>query len=135
MGIIRRSVKRTAFNLEEKLTAADKYLPGLVPKSVFVESDYNYATVGYTIETDNDLNNQTLIVRVTDIKKPKGMVIQIPGKATGLAFSYKVGKASSGISYDSAKKLLTIPKGTTIEVILKDNYTIVGAEDLYELTL
>lgn len=135
MGLTLRLSKITAFKLEEKVTPVDKYLPGLVPKSVFVESDYNYATVGYTVETDNSLNNQTLIVKVVDVKKPKGNVIQIPGKATGLAFSYKVGNASSGVSYDSAKRLVTLPKGITLDIILKDAHTMVGAEDLYELTL
>lgn len=132
MGIKLKSIKVTAFKLEEKVTAADKYFPGLVPPTVIIESNNNYATAGYTIETDNFLNSQTLIVKVTDVKKPTGTVIQMPGKAKGIAFFYKKGK---NLDYDSSKMLLTVPKGTTLDVILKDVHILVGAEDLYELTL
>lgn len=132
MALALKSYKNTAFRLEEKIELTTRYFPGLLPQLVSIESDYNYPTIGYTIETSNYLNNRALIIKVVDVKNPQSGILPMPGKATGTVFQYANG--STNIDYDTIRKLLSGPKGTTIDIILKDEHTNKGAEDTYELS-
>lgn len=134
MALALKSFKNTAFKLEEKIELTNQYFPGLLPQPILIESDGNYPTIGYIVETDTHLNNQALIVKVIDIKNPPSGLLNIPGKAKGAAFQYLSGQGIYTINYDSIRKLLNGPKGTSIDVILKDEHTNKGSEDVYELT-
>jgi len=59
---------------------------------------------------------------------------QKPSKATGIAFKYLERPGAYGINYDSMMKILNGSKGSTLEIILKDEHTHKGTEDIYEIT-
>lgn len=134
MALALKSIKNTAFKLEEKVELTNRYFPGLLPQPILIESDINYPTIGYVIDTDTHLNNKALIVRVIDIKNPPSGMLNMPGKAKGSVFQYLSGQGIYTLDYDSIRRLLNGPKGTSIDVILKDEHTNKGAEDIYELT-
>lgn len=134
MALALKSLKNTAFKLEEIIELTNQYFPGILPQHVVIESDANYSSIGYVVEIDNYLNNRSLIIKVIDVTKPSTGMLQIPGKAKNTAFQYMNGQ-SYGLNYDSIRKLLSGPKGTIIDIVLKDEHTNKGTEDVYELSL
>lgn len=123
MKIIPVSWKRTAFSLEKSL----------LDDKILIYSDKNYETAGYKIKFDGNLNCYTLEIIVRSITSPCGPAFKNDAPASTYLFSTYI--QSSKLYYDPKNKLIRGPKGTVIQVILRDNCQNKGGTDIYDLVL
>lgn len=123
MKIIHTSWKRTAFTIE-KSSIDDK---------VLIYSDKNYETAGYKIKFDGNLNFYTLEIIVRSINPPGGPAFKNDVPASTYVFSTYI--QSSKLYYDPKNKLIRGPKGTVLQIILRDNCHNKGSTDFYDLVL
>lgn len=123
MRIIPTTWKQTAFSLEKSL----------LEDKVLIYSDKTYETAGYKIKFDGNLYSYTLEIIVKSVTPPVGPAFKNDAPASAYLFSTYI--QSSTLDYDPKTKLIRGPKGTVLQIILRDACHNKGRTDFYDIVL